>query len=127
MASLTESSLIYDISNPKEPKEPKNPKKNWYNRVYLCVEITDCKSDKISQPIKGFNCYIYNSIENADLAWNTKLTEYHKMNIRHTILPICKWVPIPLDKYILNWKLNNIYWLGKHTLGNIYNGYNKKY
>jgi hypothetical protein len=27
------------------------------------------------------------------------------------------------DKYILNWKLRNIYWLGKNSFGNGYNVY----
>jgi hypothetical protein len=34
------------------------------------------------------------------------------------MIPICKWVPIIFDKYILNWELKNMYWLGKHTVIN---------
>jgi hypothetical protein len=38
------------------------------------------------------------------------------IDVRHTMIPICKWVPIIFDKYILNWELKNMYWLGNHTL-----------
>jgi hypothetical protein len=41
------------------------------------------------------------------------------------MLPICRLVPVIFYRYILNWKLKNMYWLGKHTIG-ISNGYNKK-
>lgn len=32
------------------------------------------------------------------------------------MIPICEWAPVILDKYILDWKLKNMYWLGKHTV-----------
>lgn len=124
MASLTESSLIFDMINPEEPKKPK--KNDWYNRVYLCWEDTNFMKPTTFTPIKGFKCYRYNSFEIADNAWNKDLTEYHKMEIRHTMIPICKWVPQIFDRYILNWKLKKIYWLGNHYVGYGYNGYHKK-
>ena len=93
---------------------------NWYNRVYLCCEDVPNYSPNYSLPIKGFKCYKYNSFENAALAWNKDLSEYNKMTIRSTMIPICRWVPQIFDKYILNWKLKNMYWLGKHTLGQDY-------
>ena len=46
-----------------------------------------------------------------------------KLEIRHTMIPVCKWVPTFLDKYILNWKLRNMYWKGQHTIGCGYNRY----
>lgn len=91
-----------------------SPKKStWYNRVYLCYEDVRHNQPNDSLPIKGFKCYRYNSFENADYMFKK---EPNKENIRHTMIPICKWVPQIFDKYILNWKLRNIYWLGKHTL-----------
>ena len=39
------------------------------------------------------------------------------------MVPICKWVPPIFDKYIIDWKLKNKYWLGNHTLDDGY--YNK--
>lgn len=99
---------------------------NWYDRVYLCYEDVPHYSPNYSLPIKGFKCYKYNSFENADLAWNKDLSEYNKMTIRSTMIPICRWVPQIFDKYILNWKLKNMYWLGKHTIGQGYNRYSKE-
>lgn len=93
----------------------------WYNRVYLCYEDIRHNEPNNSLPIKGFNCYKYNSFKNADLGWNNHRLELNKMNIRVTMIPICKWVPQILDKYILNWKLINIYWLGKHKIVQGYN------
>ena len=98
--------------------------KDWYNRVYLCYEDTNITTLNACRPIKGFKCYRYNSFENADNVW----TEYEKkteiIDVRHTMIPICKWVPVIFDKYILNWKLKNMYWLGYHTVIN--RGYFRK-
>ena len=96
---------------------------DWYNRVYLCFEDTDLKKPNTYGPIKGFNCYKYHSFETAVRGWdNVKVLQ--KNDLRHTMIPICKWVPVIFDRYILDWKLKNMYWLGKHTLSN---GYNKKW
>lgn len=97
---------------------------NWYDRVYLCYEDVPHNQPNNSLPIKGFKCYKYNSFENADNGWDNVIS-LQKNDIRHTMLPICRWVPVIFDRYILNWKLKNMYWLGKHTIG-ISNGYNKK-
>ena len=99
---------------------------NWYDRVYLCYEDVPHNQPNDSLPIKGFKCYKYNSFENADAGWNKDRPEFNKMYIRVTMLPMCKWVPEIFDKYILNWKLRNMYWLGKHTLGQGYNRNSKE-
>lgn len=98
---------------------------NWYNRVYLCYEDTNFKPPNPYGVIKGFDCYRYNSFKNADIGWDNK-TELHKLEVRHTMIPICRWVPEIFDKYILNWKLRNMYWLGKHTIRQGYNLYSKE-
>ncbi len=98
---------------------------NWYDRVYLCYEDVPNNQPNNSLPIKGFKCYKYNSFENADAGWDNVIS-LQKNDIRHTMLPICRWVPVIFDRYILDWKLKNMYWLGKHTIG-ISNGYNKKW
>ena len=50
---------------------------DWYNRVYLCYEDINIKTLNVCGPIKGFQCYRYNSFENADNAFqkNEKKTE----------------------------------------------------
>jgi hypothetical protein len=103
MASLTESSLIFNAMNPEEPK-----KNNWYDRVYLCWEDTNFKQPTTYKPIKGFNCYRFNSFKSANYAWNEELKFKRKIenldDVRHTMIPICKWVPEIFDKYLLNYK-----------------------
>ncbi len=89
-----------------------NNNNSWFNRVYLCYENTSSPS----LAIKGFKCYRYNSFENADKAWNNDRKDLHKLKLRVTMFPLCQWTPVILDKYILNWKLKNLYWLGKHTV-----------
>ena len=98
---------------------------NWYDRVYLCYEDVPHNKPNNSLPIKGFKCYKYNSFENADAGWDNVIS-LQKNDIRHTMLPICRWVPIIFDRYILDWKLKNMYWSGKHTMCNGYNGFFKK-
>ena len=122
MASLSESSLLNDIMNPKEPKkqkEPKSPKKNdWYNRVYLCWEDTDFRQPTTFSPIKGFKCYRFNSFKSANYAWDVEINCNNELGeLRYTMIPMCKWVPQRVDKVILNWKLIGIYWLGNHSFG----------
>ena len=115
-----ELKLLYKIADEND--------RNWYNRVYLCYEDIPHYQPNDSLPIKGFKCYKYNSFENADIRWDKDRTKFNKMNIRHTMIPICRWVPQIFDKYILNWKLRNMYWLGKHTIeqGIGYNKYSKE-
>ena len=96
---------------------------NWYDRVYLCWEDTDFKKPTTYLPIKGFNCYRYNSFASAEYGWNNFCETEQKLEVRHTMIPMCKWVPEIFDKYILNWKLRNMYWLGVISLGR---GYNKR-
>ena len=31
------------------------------------------------------------------------------------MIPICKWVPLFLDPYIISYKLKKQFWLGKHS------------
>jgi len=95
---------------------------DWFDRVYLCWEDTNFKPPTTYGPIKGFDCYRYNSFKNADIGWNNK-NELHKIDVRHTMIPICKWVPEIFDKYILNWKLQNMYWGGKISMGRGFNKY----
>ena len=99
--------------------------REWYNRVYLCYEETDHKIPTTYGPIVGFNCYKYSSLQNANDGWWKDRTELHNLDIRHTMIPICKWVPQIFDKYILNWKLKNMYWKGNIWLGQGYNRHNK--
>jgi hypothetical protein len=107
MNNQTATHLLVDNNSNKNP---------LFNRVYLCYEDTDFYKANSSLAIKGFKCYRYNSFENADRAWNNDRKELHKLKLRVTMIPLCEWTPVILDKYILNWKLKNLYWLGKHTV-----------
>lgn len=109
MTTSTERELILEHIM----KNRKLEDNEWYDRVYLCYENTDYKKANPYLPIKGFNCYRYDSFENADYGWNNHRETEQKLEIRHTMIPMCKWVPEIFDKYILNWKLKNMYWLGK--------------
>ena len=109
MASLTENSLISDMMKTEESKIPK--KNDWFDRVYLCYE--DTNQPNTCLPIKGFKCYRYNNYQDINVNVNNHIKN---SEIRHTMIPICKWVPKIFDKYILNWELRNMYWLNKHTI-----------
>ena len=116
---------ITEQTNNHSPKHNENNK--WYNRVYLCWEDTDLNEPTTYKPIMGINCYRHTSFENADYTWNN-LRETEKRwgnlkDIRHTMIPMCKWVPEIFDKYILDYKLKNMYWLSKHSFGRGYNRY----
>lgn len=106
----------------KIPDKSNNNKSDWFDRVYLCYENTQFKEPDTLLPIKGFYCCRYNSFENAHIGWENR-SELHKFKLRHTMIPICKWIPKIFDKYILNWKLKNMYWGGKISLVHGYNRY----
>lgn len=99
---------------------------DWYDRVYFCYEDLLYNHPNDSLPIIGFKCYKYNSFTKADTAWNKDLPNYNKFAVRSTLIPMCKWMPEVFDKYILNWKLRNMFWVGKHTLGQGYNRNSKE-
>lgn len=106
-------------------KDIKSEDNEWYDRVYLCYEDTDLKINLLhSNPIKGFNCYKYNSFASADSGWNyDKNIQQQLEEVRHTMIPMCKWVPEMFDRHILNWKLRNMYWLGNNSMGRGFNRY----
>jgi hypothetical protein len=110
--------LAEQIMKDRKPEDNK-----WYDRVYLCLEDTNLKKPTTYLPIKGFKCYRYNSFQNADYVWHNNKIMEQKIEVRHTMIPICKWVPEIFDKYILKWKLKNIYWLGQNSFGRGYNKY----
>lgn len=122
MEGSTEGYLTSSQTFNNKPSE----NNEWYDRVYLCWEDTDLKTPTTYGPIKGFNCYRYNSFANADYAWQNHREVEQKWDIRHTMIPMCKWVPEIFDKYILNWRLKNMYWLSKNSFGCGYNRYYKK-
>jgi len=120
----TSTNIPYDIiSVNNHSGKPNNKKTEWYDRVYLCYEDTKFTTSNSYSAIKGFHCYRYKSFKDADCGWNNSSTTLHKLNLRHTMIPICKWVPEIFDKYILNWKLRKIYWGGKISIDRSYNRY----
>jgi hypothetical protein len=106
MASLTESYILTSyLEKDRKPEENK-----WYDRVYLCYEDTNFKNPTTYIPIIGFNCYRYNSYMSANYGWDNHRETEKNLKIRHTIIPMCKWVPEIFDRYILKWKLRNMYY-----------------
>jgi hypothetical protein len=98
----------------------KEKNNQWYDRVYLCWENNEYNKSNPYSSIRGFNCLKNNSFEDAHSFWKN-----HRENLeaRNTMIPICKWVPMIFDKFILNLKLKNIYWEGKHRIYNNTNNY----
>lgn len=87
----------------------------WYDRVYLCYD-NRFPNKTLYGKIFGFNCFRYKSVMEACEAYdkNNILSKKDKEeDIIHAIIPICKWMPPFLDKYILNRKLRNVFWFGK--------------
>lgn len=100
----------YDIFQRLE----KSPPTKYYNRVYLCTEdLTPINRSNYNMPIRGFICKKFCDFEFADEYYQNMP---NKENIRSTMIPICKWSPLWFDKYILEFRLKNIFWLGKHRV-----------
>ena len=119
MSSLTEISLTYDLLNSSADSERNNNEKNnYYNSVYLCVE-----KEQNTPIIKGFNCFLFHSFQSADKYYGNM-----KSNIgdkRHTMIPICKYVPYMFHPFILNYKLKKLYWNNNVSIYR-YFGFNQK-
>lgn len=111
---LKKNKINFNIQKPPEDNK-------WYNRVYLCYEDTNLEKPTTHLSINGFNCYRFDSFEIAESNWKKNYLYENKYTIRHTMIPICKWVPKMFDRYIVNWKLKNIYWLGKNSFDYDYN------
>lgn len=113
MASLTESYQISELMMEKSKKPPNN--NNWFDAVYLCIQ----NSESSHPLIDGFRCYKFNNFKEADKYLNkenykimTGGIHYH----RHTMIPVCKWIPYRYHKFIINYKLQNIFWRNNITL-----------
>jgi hypothetical protein len=91
---------------------PQPSPSNYFNRVYLCIEK---QNNNTSTPIEGFYCYRHLNLEDAE-EQQKKYYNNSKINTRICLIPICKWVPYFLDRFLLNYKLKKQFWLGKHTL-----------
>ena len=88
----------------------------YYNRVYLCVEdLRPSNKPNNNGAILGFICKKFSDFEFAD-------EHYQKMpnkdKIRSALIPICKWSPLWLDKFILDIYLKKTFWLGRHYVRN---------
>lgn len=109
MSSLTESSLLYNKidNNPKKPNnEPK--KKEWYDNVYLCIE-----KNGNNDYINSVKCYAFKDFDVADAFYKKNCS---KIKNRHTIIPVCKWIPFIFQKYYLNYTLQKLYWKNDITI-----------
>lgn len=89
------------------------PRPKYYDRVYLCVEdLRPNGEPNLSLPIKGFLCKKFDDFEFAD-EYFQKFT--NKDKLRSTMIPICKWCPSFLDKFLVNYYLKKIFWIGRHS------------
>ena len=83
---------------------------DYYNRVYLCIEKKNPQHHSL-HVIEGFQCYRCLNLEEAT---KEKAKKENSMKTV-TFIPICKWVPLFMDPYLLDYKLKKQFWLGKHT------------
>ena len=93
---------IYNYVQPSSP--------DYFNRVYLCVEKKSPPPHS-SQVIEGFQCYRCSNLKEA----TKEKTKKTILTTRSTLIPICKWVPLFMDPYLVDYKLKKHFWLGKHT------------
>jgi hypothetical protein len=117
MASLTESYQISELMMEQSKKPPNNNNNNWFDSVYLCIQ----NSESSHPLIDGFRCYKFNNFEEADNYSNYYLDNYKIMTggiqyHRHTMIPVCKWVPYRFHKFVINYKLQNKFWKNNITL-----------
>ena len=108
MSNLTES---YHISELMMEQSKKNPNNDWFDSVYLCIQ----KSESSYPQIDGFKCYKFTNFDEADNYFNKRFTEC-KLTHRHTMIPVCKWVPYRFHKFVLDYKLHNLFWKNNITL-----------
>lgn len=87
----------------------------YYKRIYLCIEDNNYHKNSLNiyNPIKGFICSKFDKYEDAIEEINfINKNNYYDLKKRHCLVDICAFSPSFLDYYILNYKLNRIYWLG---------------
>jgi len=65
-----------------------------FNYIYLCIYSN-----------YNYNCIKFNSYYDADNHCN----KYYSKNLNTTMIPVCKYTPSFLHKYIINYKLKKIY------------------
>lgn len=99
-----------------ENSNRKSNNNKWFDRVYLCYEDVSNKESNSNSYIKGFNCYRYKNFESANNAHNRYRMFNINIDIRHKMIPICKYIPEIFDRYFLDYYLINTYWLGKHII-----------
>lgn len=103
MLHIDETNILTNIVFTFNNKNPKNNK--WYNRVYLCYENINNKENNNIYTIYGVNCYKYSSLENAH--FDSQVIMRNNLDVRYTIIPICKWIPTIFDSLFLHYKLKN--------------------
>ena len=91
----------------------KNPNKEWYNNVYLCVEI-NCNNAVIN----GFKCYTFKNLDVASNFYKMNNNKMNNNNIKkiYTIIPLYKWIPFIFHKHYLDYKLKKLYWKNDITI-----------
>jgi len=114
-ASRIYSDVPYEIIHRTNNNQTYKMPSKYYNRVYACTEdLRQYNKANDSSPIQGFICKEFSDFEFADeyLCLKTK----NNSNIRHALIPICKWSPKCIDKFLLDIYLKKIFWIGKHSI-----------
>jgi len=107
---------VYSLdSRPLDP-HPLDPpkKKEYYNRVYLCIE-----KETQSSLIRGFQCFSFSTFDEAEREQEKRSKNQKSGKVsanRVCFIPICRWVPFFMDRMILDYRLKSIFWMGRHTL-----------
>lgn len=108
------NSFYNDVPHGLLQRIDRHPAPKYYNRVYLCIEdLTPTNVTNHNMPIRGFICKKFGDFEFADEYYQNMP---NKDNIRSAMIPICKWSPSWLDKYILDFRLKKMFWLGRHRV-----------
>jgi hypothetical protein len=70
------------------------------DKIYLCYQ---------HENHINFNCKLFKSFLDADIYYDTKIKKNNKIPCNSTMLKIFKYSPIVFDKYILKYKIKNIF------------------
>jgi hypothetical protein len=109
------SDVPYEMIHRPDPIINYKMPSKYYNRVYLCIE--DLRPEYCPNkvlPIKGFICKEFSDFEFADEEF--QMIKTNKGDVRSTMIPMCRWSPRFLDRFLLDMYLKKIFWLGKHTI-----------
>jgi len=87
----------------------------WFDRVYVCYENMGNSTTNYGaygNPIQGFKCCRFGTTDLNYSTYDQCFVKLEAGKIRHAVIPMCRYLPEIFDKYVLHWKLKNMYWGG---------------